>query len=192
MNATTNFVTSSQAGKILGLSTTTIQTLVNQKVLQSWRTYGGHRRISMASIRQYVDHGRIKSKNSESEFRIFKVLAMLEDKKYLARLDYHCRNKMQFELQIVNSFADALIKLRSEEVNLLIIELSEHFAAQKTMLQLLKDFTRTPSMNLILITNESKLITETSAIATNIQLFLSNSLSIEWIDGFIACMQCRL
>jgi len=39
------------AAKLLGLSVGTIQTLVEKAELQAWKTQGGHRRISMQSIR---------------------------------------------------------------------------------------------------------------------------------------------
>jgi excisionase family DNA binding protein len=42
------FLTSSQAAKRLGLSMATIQKLVDNHVLQAWKTFGGHRRISLA------------------------------------------------------------------------------------------------------------------------------------------------
>ena len=41
------------AAKLLGLSVGTIQTLVEKTELQAWKTQGGHRRISMQSIRDY-------------------------------------------------------------------------------------------------------------------------------------------
>ena len=41
------------AAKLLGLSVGTIQTLVEKNELQAWKTQGGHRRISMPSIREY-------------------------------------------------------------------------------------------------------------------------------------------
>jgi excisionase family DNA binding protein len=39
------------AAKLLGLSVGTIQTLVEKNELQAWKTQGGHRRISMPSMR---------------------------------------------------------------------------------------------------------------------------------------------
>ena len=41
------------AAKLLGLSVGTIQSLVEKNQLQAWKTQGGHRRISMQSIREY-------------------------------------------------------------------------------------------------------------------------------------------
>jgi len=41
------------AAKLLGFSVGTIQTMVEKGELQAWKTQGGHRRISMQSIREY-------------------------------------------------------------------------------------------------------------------------------------------
>lgn len=43
----------SYAARLLGLSVGTIHTLVDKKEIDAWKTNGGHRRISIASIRNY-------------------------------------------------------------------------------------------------------------------------------------------
>lgn len=47
--------TTQQAAKLLGLSITSIQQLVESGVLDAWKTKGGHRRIPLASIQAYKD-----------------------------------------------------------------------------------------------------------------------------------------
>ncbi|MBS4049565.1 MAG: excisionase family DNA-binding protein, partial [Alphaproteobacteria bacterium] len=39
------------AAKVLGMSVGTVQALVQRGELKAWRTQGGHRRISLESIR---------------------------------------------------------------------------------------------------------------------------------------------
>lgn len=41
------------AAKVLGISVGTVQALVQRGDLKAWRTQGGHRRISMESMREY-------------------------------------------------------------------------------------------------------------------------------------------
>jgi excisionase family DNA binding protein len=41
----------SYAAKLLNLSVGTVQTLVEKNELEAWKTQGGHRRISIQSIR---------------------------------------------------------------------------------------------------------------------------------------------
>lgn len=46
----TQFLSTASAAKILGLSTTLVQTLVDQDDLKGWKTRDGHCRISSVSI----------------------------------------------------------------------------------------------------------------------------------------------
>ena len=47
------FLSTASAAKMLGLSATLVQTLVDQGELKGWKTRGGHRRISFDSISEY-------------------------------------------------------------------------------------------------------------------------------------------
>lgn len=47
------FCGTTEVARILGLSVGTIQTLVERQELQAWKTRGGHRRISLASVHEY-------------------------------------------------------------------------------------------------------------------------------------------
>ena len=55
------------AAKLLGLSVGTIQTLVEKNELQAWKTQGGHRRISMPSIREYQRKHNMPQTNDEAD-----------------------------------------------------------------------------------------------------------------------------
>lgn len=48
------FLSTAEAARMLGLSTTLVQTLVDQGELKGWKTRGGHRRISLESILEYA------------------------------------------------------------------------------------------------------------------------------------------
>jgi excisionase family DNA binding protein len=44
------------ASKVLGVSVAKVQALVERGELEAWRTKGGHRRISMQSVKAYLSH----------------------------------------------------------------------------------------------------------------------------------------
>lgn len=52
----------SQAAKILGVSVGTVQSMVEQEILIAWKTMGGHRRISLDSIKEF------KQKNNQNSY----------------------------------------------------------------------------------------------------------------------------
>ncbi len=47
------FCGTTEVARILGLSVGTVQSLVERQELQAWKTRGGHRRISLASVQDY-------------------------------------------------------------------------------------------------------------------------------------------
>jgi len=50
MNETPDVLTSQQAARLLGLSTTTVQKMVANGELEAWVTSGGHRRIFRSAV----------------------------------------------------------------------------------------------------------------------------------------------
>ncbi len=56
-----DFCGTAQAAKILGVSVGTIQTMVEKNILIAWKTMGGHRRISLDSIKEF------KEKNNQND-----------------------------------------------------------------------------------------------------------------------------
>ena len=44
----------SYAAKLLGLSVTTVQSLVEKGEIEAWKTLGGHRRLSLRAINNYL------------------------------------------------------------------------------------------------------------------------------------------
>lgn len=49
----TEVFTTQKAAKMLGMSVTTVQQLVEQGVIEAWKTSGGHRRIPLSAIHSY-------------------------------------------------------------------------------------------------------------------------------------------
>jgi excisionase family DNA binding protein len=85
-NASDEFLTSAQAAKRLGLSMATIQKLVDNKVLQAWKTFGGHRRIALASVLHYQSlHNFMDSPRQGADQRA-KVMLVIESPELTARL----------------------------------------------------------------------------------------------------------
>ena len=54
MAVDSRYVSTSKASRILGVSTTLIKSLVDEHKLQAWKTQGGHRRILLDSIDDYL------------------------------------------------------------------------------------------------------------------------------------------
>ena len=55
MNAERDVLTTQQAAKLLGLSTTSVQKMVINGELDAWITPGGHRRVFRSSVEQLLN-----------------------------------------------------------------------------------------------------------------------------------------
>lgn len=190
MNPNTDFVTTTSAAQLLGVSTTTIQTLIDKNALQGWRTQGGHRRISMASIQHYIGHTRpTPQPRAQGKPR---VIVALETGQALAHLAQH-RHSWQavFELQLVDSITQALIDLGGQLPDLLVAELTLPLAQQQKALQVLADFNaRETPIAMVLITHEPALAQDTPFLSPGIQL-IAGPLSEAWMDGFFTGLAAR-
>jgi excisionase family DNA binding protein len=186
-----NFVTTSSAAQLLGLSTTTIQTLIDKNELQGWKTQGGHRRISLASIQHYIGHTRLLP---EPRMRgKAKITVALETAQALAHLQHHSpRWQSVFELRVVDSITQALIDLGGQQPDLLVAELTLPLVQQQKALQVLMDFNaREIPIAMVLITHEPALLQNTPFLSPGIQL-LAGPLPDGWMDGFFTGLAASL
>lgn len=53
-NPTAEVCTTQEAAKLLGISVTSVQQLVESGVIEAWKTKGGHRRIPLAAVHAYM------------------------------------------------------------------------------------------------------------------------------------------
>jgi excisionase family DNA binding protein len=91
----TDFCTTREAAQMLGISVRTAQLWVENGTLEAWKTEGGHRRISLASVHR-VQEGKQPATESaamlaQSPFQQMRIL-VVEDDRLLIRL-----YKMQIE-----------------------------------------------------------------------------------------------
>ncbi len=113
------------AAKLLGLSVGTIQTLVETSELQAWKTQGGHRRISVPSIRDYQKKHNILINLGESREHRLRVLLVEDDPvtRDMVR-DFCNRCEMPVDCTAMSSGLEALIGMASIQPDVLIADLN--------------------------------------------------------------------
>ncbi len=67
------FCGTTEVAKILGLSVGTVQSLVERQELMAWKTRGGHRRISLASVQEYQRRNHSSALGAQANDRIMWV-----------------------------------------------------------------------------------------------------------------------
>ena len=131
------FLTSSQAAKRLSLSMATIQKLVDSNVLQAWKTLGGHRRISLASVLNYQSTKNTADLPRAGARARAKVVIVVESQELIKRLS---KDVAQWDLPLQVSFfesmTEALLELLNDKHDLLVAQLSAPRRQQEKLLEI--------------------------------------------------------
>jgi len=121
-----SFCTTREAAQILGISLRTAQMWAETGLLEGWKTEGGHRRITRASIERLLanDGHPPAGTDKDTGDRPFQIM-VVEDNEDLLKL-YRLnlgRWPLEHRLIAINNGWEALIKLGSDKPDLLIADL---------------------------------------------------------------------
>eukprot|EP01034_Spumella_vulgaris_P024249 gene24249-30568_t len=156
MNAP-QFLSTAEAARMLGLSTTLVQTLVDQGDLKGWKTRGGHRRISIDSILDYQNASRSVLGNYAKATIRPRVTVVVETPALLSDLikDYSLWD-FAVDVTFFDSVTEALLELSSKRPDMMVVEMSMPRAQQEKTFQALENFNqrgRAP-LSVVLISQE--------------------------------------
>jgi excisionase family DNA binding protein len=118
------YCSTSQAAKLLGVSLGTVQNMVEEGVLDAWKTSGGHRRIKRESVQGLIaKRGSAQTQPTPSEAGLSVLIA--EDDLFLQKL---YRKTMEawglpLSIEIVGNGFDALMVVGQRVPDVLIIDL---------------------------------------------------------------------
>lgn len=189
-SASAEFLTSSQAAKRLGLSMATIQKLVDNNVLQAWKTFGGHRRISLASVMNYQSSNNFLELPRLPADRSVKVMLVIESTDLTVRLkkdigQWHLPLQAAFQ----DSLTEALLELLNDKHDLLVLQLSGLRKQQEKVLEILQKFmsSRHTVAHTLIMTQEPdlELPTKSAASPASIQV-LNKELSPLWLSAYLS------
>jgi excisionase family DNA binding protein len=173
------------AAKLLGLSVGTVQALVEKNELQAWKTQGGHRRISMPSIREYQrKHNMLTLQNEPRDHRL-RVLLVEDDAVTRELLHGYCnRSNMPVDCTAMSSGLEALIDIASIQPDVLITDLDmpgvDGFELLRTLHQN-PQFNRMTTLVLSALTAEE---IEAKGGLTEGSIFMAKPLNMDWFNGF--------
>jgi excisionase family DNA binding protein len=173
---------------MLGLSTTLVQTLVDQGELKGWKTRGGHRRISLDSILDYQSFSRhVVGTHHKSSIRP-KVTVVIESPALFFELNTECLQwNLPIDVQFFDSVTEALLDLSSHKPDMIVVEMSMPRAQQEKTFQALENFNQrghTP-LSVVLITGEKDLKASMPAGASSSIQVVSGPLSAVWLHAYL-------
>lgn len=184
------FLTSSQAAKRLGLSMATIQKLVDNQVLQAWKTIGGHRRISLTSLLNYQNKNAFLESPRLSQDRHAKVMLVIESAELSAKLK---KDAGQWRLPVQTSFqeslTEALLELLNDKHDLLVIQMLGPQKQQEKALEILQKFmgSRHTVAHTLVLTSEPDLPLPPSDGTTPVSIqVIHRELSALWLSAYLS------
>lgn len=182
------FLSTAEAARMLGLSTTLVQTLVDQGDLKGWKTRGGHRRISLDSILEYQTVSRYSVGSQPKPSAKPKVTVVIESPLLFELLKHECSEwKLPVDVNFFDSVTEALLELSSNKPDMIVVEMSMPRAQQEKTLQALENFNQRghAPLSVVLITAEKAL---TSIVPTGVNSSIqvvSGPLSAVWLHAYL-------
>jgi excisionase family DNA binding protein len=181
------FLSTAEAARMLGLSTTLVQTLVDQGELKGWKTRGGHRRILLASIAEYQNQSRqlfqrpVKSMNSAH------VTVVIENAPWLDQFKADLSSwLLPVEVSFFDSVTEALLDLASNRPDMFVIEMTGPRKHQEMTLQALENFNKRGKspLSVVLATEEKSLMSSQALGGSSIQLVAGPITSV-WLHAYL-------
>jgi excisionase family DNA binding protein len=114
----------SYAAKLLNLSVGTVQTLVEKNELEAWKTQGGHRRISLQSIRHYQSRASLSPNAIYQDGKRLKVMVVEDDELTRIMFQKHFDQwDLSIDATITASAVEALLDISVLKPQVLITDL---------------------------------------------------------------------
>ena len=122
MNDTPEVLTSQQAARLMGLSTTTVQKMVANGELEAWVTSGGHRRIFRSAVEKMMPN-RV-GLNDTAARRALRVLLAEDDAMQVAYFESLIRRSAHpISLSVATDGSQALIQIERQRPDVVITDL---------------------------------------------------------------------
>lgn len=178
------YLSTAEAARLLGLSTTLVQSLVDTNELKGWKTRGGHRRISLQSVHEYQTQS---GNGAASTNRAPKVMIVVESEKKWPVLQRACETwKLPIQVKFVDSVTAALLELAIERPDMLVVEMTMPLPQQEKTLLALDNFNaRSRPIAMVLVTKEKGLYAIPQTESLNLIQVVSGPLSELWLHAYL-------
>jgi len=188
-DALEDYCGTSYAAKLLGLSVGTIQTLVEKNELQAWKTQGGHRRISMPSLREYQRKHNMLMSPSETRAGRLKVLLVEDDAVTRDMLRDFCnRCETPVDCTAMSSGLEALIDMASIQPDVLIVDLNMPGVDGFQLLRTIRQTSQFNRMTCLVISALSQEEIAARGGLPESTIFMSKPINMQWFNGFFAAL----
>jgi excisionase family DNA binding protein len=189
--SSSDYCGTSYAAKLLGLSVATVQSLVEKGEIEAWKTLGGHRRLSLRSINEYLNrHNSQFSSLEPTPLHRLNVLVVDDEP---AMLDLYQEHFDAWDIVMDCSFMlspmEALIDIAGMRPDLLITDLSMPGVDGIEMLRVIKRNQQLATMQILVISGLSQdAINERGGLPPNAH-FHEKPINFFWLKGYITALE---
>jgi excisionase family DNA binding protein len=184
----------SYAAKLLGMSVATVQTLVEKGEIEAWKTRGGHRRISMRSINQYIRDNQPQSTFSESEPATSLQILVVEDDENTRELYKACFDEwnLPVDCSLMGSALEALVDIAALRPDLLITDLDMPGVDGFEMLKVLRRNPQLANMQVLVVTGMPEEAVVARGGLPPGTLFRQKPFNFDWLQGYVTALLTAL
>lgn len=166
--------TTREASKLLGVSLRTVQLWVESGSLLAWKTDGGHRRISIASVTNKLNHRSQKISTSREIKSILSVL-VVEDDRNLTRLYEATIAKwgVPISMRCASDGFEALMMIGKEKPDIIITDINMPGMDGLAMLKKLRMDSAYDDIEIIVVTGiDTQSIEAMGGVPDRVSVFL--------------------
>lgn len=184
------YLSTFQAAKILNLSVGTIQNLVEAKELQAWKTQGGHRRISSASVEAYKrhlfrGHGRLDVPAQGT----LRVLFLDSDETWLRSIQKSLKKStLALNCIYLSSGLEAMIQLPVQPPDVIFSEIELKDLDGADLLRKLHAATTIAKMGMVAWTSLDATALSARGCLPDPVVVLRKPLHTAWIEGYLSAL----
>lgn len=186
MDGYDSYCGTSYAARLLNVSVGTIQNLVELGSLKAWKTKGGHRRISLRSIKDYQISNKLESGTLYSNKFNLRVLVVEDDES--TRLMYQAffdSWSLPLDVTMYASAMEALIDMPAMQPQILLTDLNMPKIDGFKFLKTLREHRLFSNLPIIVMTGLSdEQIQQRGGLPCKVQL-LRKPIDMEWVRGFL-------
>jgi excisionase family DNA binding protein len=150
------YVGTKDAAAMLGVSVSTIQKMVESGALEAWRTHGGHRRITLASLQREIGRLPDPAAAGHGEPRALRVL-VVEDNPVALKSYEHLLHQWGDRLiaRYAHDGAEALLAVAQDHPDVLITDLMMKPFDGRLLIKTLRSNRATNGLHIVVVTGDT-------------------------------------
>ncbi len=179
------------ASKVLGVSVAKVQSMVEQGELEAWRTKGGHRRISMQSIKAYLaQHGsKVSTGLMDANSPYLKVMVVDDDVVTLELIRKSIESwGLAIDASFMSSAMEAMMDITTARPDVLISDLRMPGVDGFQFLRAIRANPLFAGTMMLVVTMLSDEEIEASGGVPKHTHVMHKPLNLVWLHGFLAAM----